>query len=137
RAGGGTAMHLPPAFDESAQSSSVSWVRAASAAFANPVSTSKNSGDWPRNNPVSVRNLTAPMAAPFVSVGRTLEQMGNFRSRNIVGSGIIRLVENSSPPKGGEFKSGKTSPFVGSVKGGALPALSCQVWKCIASVGPI
>jgi hypothetical protein len=42
----------------------------------------------------------------------------------MVGSGMIRLVWNSSPPNGGELRSGNTNPFVGSVRGGALPALS-------------
>jgi hypothetical protein len=32
---------------------------------------------------------------------------------------------------------GKVKPVIGSVSGGAFPALSCQVWKCIVSVGPI
>src|SRR4029077_18148765 len=42
-----------------------------------------------------------------------------------------------SPPNGGELRSGNTSPFVGSVRGGALPALSAHVWKCMGSVGPM
>ena len=49
---------------------------------------------------------------------------------------MIRLVWKSSPPNGG-VEVGNTSPFVGSVSGGALPALSCQVWKCMVSVGPM
>ena len=67
------------------------------------------------------------MAAPFVSVGRIIEQTGNLRLRKTVGSGMIRLVEKSSPSNGGALRSGNTNPFVGSVSGGALPALSCQV----------
>jgi hypothetical protein len=31
------------------------------------------------------------------------------------------------PPNGGLFRSGNTEPLVGSVSGGALPALSLQV----------
>src|SRR5215469_13429431 len=96
---------------------------AASAARANSFIVVKNPDDWPTNNPVSVKNLTTPIAAPFVSVGRTIEQGGNFLSRNTVGSGMIRLVENSSPPNGDEFRSGNTNPFVGSVRGRAFPAL--------------
>src|SRR5215469_4808070 len=87
------------------------------------------------NSPSAVNALTAPMAAPTVLVGRTIEQGGNFRSRNGQGSGMIRFVWYDSPPKGGELRSGNTKPA--SVSGGALPALSCQVWKCIASVGPM
>jgi hypothetical protein len=48
---------------------------------------------------------------------------------------MIRLVWNSWPPNGGALRFGNVSPFVGSVSGGALPALSAQVWKCIVSVG--
>jgi len=62
-----------------------------------------------------------------VMLWRTIETTGNFRLRKIVGSGMIRLVWKSSPPNGGELRSGNTSPFVGSVTGGALPALSIQV----------
>src|SRR5436190_14486630 len=47
-----------------------------------------------------------------------------FRS---VGSGVIRLVWNSSPPNGALLRSGNLSPLVGSVSGGAFPALSLQV----------
>ena len=43
-----------------------------------------------------------------------------------------------SPPKGEELRSGNIRlGSDGSFKAGALPALSCQVWKCIASVGPM
>src|SRR5215470_10257553 len=90
------------------------------------------------NRPMSVRNLAAPVATPFVPVGRTIEHTGKFELRNTVGSGMIRLVWKSSPPNGGELRSGNTNVVsLGSVKGGALPALSFQVWKCIASVGPM
>jgi len=65
------------------------------------------------------------MAAPFVSVGRMMEHTGNIRLRNSQGSGMIRLVWKSSPPKGGLLRSGNTR--LPSVRGGALPALSCQV----------
>jgi hypothetical protein len=74
------------------------------------------------------------MAAPLVWVGRMIETIGNLRLRKIVGSGMIRFVCKASPSA---LRSGKTRPFVGSVRGGAFPALSCQVWKCIASVGPM
>src|SRR5215472_10160768 len=81
------------------------------------------------------------MAIPLVSVGRIIEHGGSVRLRNGHGSGMIRLVLNSSPPKGGEFRSGKVTDTLvfGStaVKGRAFPALSDQVWKCIVSVGPI
>ena len=32
---------------------------------------------------------------------------------------------------------GEGGPVVGSVSGGAFPALSCHVWKCMVSVGPM
>jgi hypothetical protein len=41
---------------------------------------------------MAVRNFAAPIAAPFVPVGRTIEQTGKLRLRNMVGSGMIRLV---------------------------------------------
>src|SRR5256885_6012962 len=47
---------------------------------------------------------------------------------------MIKFVCVDSPSA---LRSGNTRPLVGSVSGGALPALSCQVWKCIASVGPM
>jgi len=89
------------------------------------------------NNPMAVKNLTAPIATPLVSVGRIIEQGGRLRLKNGQGSGMIKLVWKASPPKGGELRSGNISPFVESVSGGALPALSDQVWKCIVSVGPM
>ncbi len=86
---------------------------------------------------MSVKNFATPVATPVVFVGRIIETGGNVRFRNTVGSGIIRLVLKSSPPKGGELRSGNTKPFVGSVKAGAFPALSCQVWKWAISDGPM
>ena len=101
---------------------------ASSASSARSRRSVKNAGDWPRNRPIAVRKLAAPMAAPFVPVGRTIEHTGKLRLRNIVGSGMIRLVWKSSPPNGGALRFGKTNVgSFGSVKGGALPALSCQV----------
>ena len=80
------------------------------------------------NRPISFKNLTTPIAAPLVSVGRTIEHVGSFRLKNMVGSGMIRLVWNSSPPSGGELRSGKTKEeSFGSVRAGAFPALSLQV----------
>ena len=58
------------------------------------------------NSPSSVKALTAPIAAPFVSVGRMIEQTGNMRLRKMVGSGMIRLVWKSSPPKGEALRFG-------------------------------
>src|SRR5579862_2020652 len=98
--------------------------------------------DCPRNRPIAVRKLSAPIAAPFVSVGRITDTIGRLRLRNGHGSGIIRLVLNCSPPSGGAFRFGKNNPLVGSVNGAmgseeALPAMSDQVWKCMVSVGPM
>ena len=81
-----------------------------------------------------MRPCAAPEAMPSVCVGRMIEQIGNVRRRNTVGSGMIRLASLVSPPA---LRSGKTRPVMGSVSGGAFPALSCQVWKCIVSVGPM
>src|ERR1700748_1635098 len=105
------------------------WRRAASACAASVVIAVKNAGDCPRNSPIAVRNLTTAIAIPFVSVGRTIEKTGNLRERKFVGSGMIRLVWKSCPPNGFLLRSGNTRPFVGSVNGGAFPALSLQVWK--------
>ena len=83
---------------------------------------------------MAVRNFAAPRAEPSVLVGRMTEHLGNFRSRKLVGSGMIRFGWNTAPLA---FRSGNVSPVLGSVSGGALPALSCHVWKCIVSVGPM
>src|SRR5437879_3345290 len=101
--------------------------RAASAASARSRRMAKNAGDWPMNSPSAVKALSAPIAAPCVSVGRMIETAGNVRLRKTVGSGMIRLVWKSCPPKGGALRSGNTNPLVGSLRAGALPALSCQV----------
>jgi hypothetical protein len=107
---------------------------AASASSASLSRNAKNSLDWPMNSPSFVSALTAPAAASWVRVGRMIETFGNFRLRKMVGSGMFRLACRSSPA---DVRSGKVSPFVGSVSAGALPALSCHVWKCAVSVGPI
>src|SRR5438876_5987965 len=89
-------------------------------------------------SPISVRNLSAPMATPCVLVGRMIEHGGRFSLRNGHGSGMIRLLFKSSLSTS---KSGNVTetPVTGStaVKGGALPALSDHVWKCMVSVGPM
>src|SRR5260370_20474285 len=104
---------------------------ASSASSARSRNNSKNAGDWPMKSPMAARKFATPMAMPFVSVGRMMEHGGSFRLRNGHGSGIIRLVLKSSPPNGGEFRSGKVTdtPVIGSTadKGGALPALSDHV----------
>ena len=81
-----------------------------------------------------MKTFSVPIAAPFVSVGRIDRNQRELPTRKTVGSGMIRLVWNSSPTA---FRSGNTSPVVGSVSAGALPALSCQVWKCIISLRPM
>src|SRR6185312_2085583 len=92
-------------------------------------------------SPMLVRKLTTLMAAPLVSVGRMTEHGGSLRLMNGQGSGMMRVVWKVSPPKGAEFRSGNVTdtPVTGSfaVRGGALPALSDQVWKCMVSVGPM
>ena len=98
-----------------------------------------------RNKP-SLAKLTTEATAPpcCVEVGRMIETGPSFASRNTVGSGMIRLVWNSSAT------FGPVAPVLGStallrfgnvrapsVILGALPALSCQVWKCVISDPPI
>ena len=106
---------------------------ASSASSARSRRNSKNSFDWPMKSPSLARAVNAPMAAPFVSVARMIEHTGNLRLRNGHGSGMIRFVWKSSPPKGEIFRLGNTRlVFVESVRGAsgsltAFPALSCQV----------
>src|ERR1700746_2112475 len=92
-------------------------------------------------SPIAVRKSTTFLAIPLVSVGRMIEHGGSLRLRNGHGSGMIRFVWKSSPPNGGEFRSGKVTdtPVTGStaVRDGALPALSDQVWKCRVWGGPM
>jgi hypothetical protein len=99
---------------------------AASALVARSTAAAKNPGDWPLNSPLFLRPViaaTAPKIAGEVETGRMIEHTGNFRLRNGHGSGMIRLVWKSSLLGRGALRSGKTSPLVGSVRGGALPAL--------------
>src|SRR6266478_2295179 len=101
---------------------------AASASSANSRRNAKNAGGCPMKSPMAVRNLRAAIAAPAVLVGRIMEHTGRLRLKNIVGSGMIRFVWKSSPPRGEALRSGNTSvESLGSINGGALPALSCQV----------
>src|SRR5262249_52418905 len=109
---------------------------AASAFFARSRMKVKNACDWPMKRPLAIRPSTAtvaPKTAEEVETGRMTEHLGSFRLRKGQGSGMIRLLRKSSPTLGW-VRSGKVSPFVGSVSGGAFPALSCQVWKCIVSL---
>src|SRR5882672_12066241 len=100
----------------------------ASASSAKSRRNAKNAGDCPIKRPMAVRNLRAAVAAPVVLVGRIMEHAGRLLLKNTVGSGRIRFVWKSSPPNGGALRSGNTSvESLGSVKGGAFPALSCQV----------
>src|SRR5690242_9058458 len=72
--------------------------RASSASSAKSRRKAKNAFDWPMKSPMAVRKLRAPIAAPFVPVGRMMEHTGNDGLRNGQGSGMIRLVLKSSPP---------------------------------------
>src|SRR5215216_2271498 len=89
------------------------------------------------NSPSSVKALSAPMAAPFVLVGRMIETAGKLRLRKMVGSGMTRLVWKSSLGVL-ELRSGNVKPFVGSVSGGASPAMSYHfaIWHDIAGDAP-
>lgn len=112
--------------------------RAASASSARSCMKAKNPADWPRKRPMSVKNLTTPLAIFSVSVGRITEHGGRSGLMKGHGSGMIRFALRSSLA---EVRSGKLTDtaVTGStaVNLGALPALSCQVWKCMVSVGPI
>src|SRR6266436_3800631 len=90
-------------------------------------------------SPYAARALAAPIAAHFVLVGRIIEQIGKLRLRNGVGSGMIKLACNDSGWFAVRSRNVTDDPVTGSmsVSGVALPALSCQVWKCCVSVGPI
>ena len=65
---------------------------ASSASSARRWSRATNAWDWPLNSPSSVRALIAPLAAPFVSVERIIEQSGNLLLRNGHGSRIIKFA---------------------------------------------
>src|SRR5438552_3768399 len=69
---------------------------ASSASSARSQRNSKNSFDWPMKSPSFIRAVNAPMAAPFVSVGRMIEHTGNLRLRNGHGSGIRLSIHSSS-----------------------------------------
>ena len=86
--------------------------------------------------PIAVRNLSAPVATPVVFVGRTTEHAGRLVLMKGQGSGMIRFVWNISltaaplaPVLGSTplLRSGNVRPLVGSVSGGALPAVSDKV----------
>jgi len=88
------------------------------------------------NSPMAVRNLSAPVATPVVFVGRITEHGGRLVLINGQGSGMIRLVWNIcltaapvAPLLGStpELRLGNVRPLVGSVSGGASPAVSDKV----------
>ena len=90
------------------------------------------------NSPSAVKALSAPMAAPSVSVGRMIEtdrELAIEEDRRL-GHDQVGLA---SFTVGVEVGKGHRYPVTGStaVRGGALPALSCQVWKCIISLPPM
>src|SRR5260370_42058221 len=99
-------------------------------------------------SPSLVKALTVVIAAPLVSVGRIIEQIGKLRFRNGHGSGMIRLACNVAGWLKWRSKNVTSELFIGSwtenagLPGGplgfalAFPALSCQVSKCIVSLGP-
>ena len=88
------------------------------------------------NNPMAVKNFSAPVAAPVVFVGRITEHGGRLALMKGHGSGMIRFVWNIcltaaplAPVFGSapELRLGKVRPFVGSVSVRTFPAFSCQV----------
>src|SRR4029077_3031639 len=101
-------------------------------------------------SPSSAKLTTEATAPPWASdVGRIMDTGPNFEFRKNVGSGMIRLVWNRSatvspPPiepvapvlgstpvlRGGQVR-------LHSVMVGAFPALSCQTWQYMVSLGPM
>src|SRR6516165_8069552 len=90
-----------------------------------------------KNSLSALRPLTAA-TAPFRAslVGRTIETGPSDLFRKNVGSGMIKLVCSRSAFVA-VLRLGKDRFWLGSEMLGAFPALSCQVWKCMASVGPM
>src|ERR1700747_2647120 len=108
--------------------------------MASSLRNEKKAVDCPMNSPMAGRDLSAPGATPVVFVGRITEHGGRLVLMKGQGSGMIRLVWNIcltaapvAPLLGStpELRSGNVRPLVGSVSGGALPALSEKVWKCM------
>ena len=81
------------------------------------------------NSPSMVKAVTAFIAAPVVSVGRMIEQIGRFVLRNGVGSGMIRFACKCSSVLPWRSTNVTVELFIGSetMTGVAFPALSCQV----------
>src|SRR5205814_2218514 len=66
---------------------------------------------------------TAPKISCDVETGRMTEHRGSFLLMKGHGSGMIKLFRKSRPTES-LVRSGKVSPLVGSVRGGALPETS-------------
>ena len=87
-----------------------------------------NSFVCPIKSPSALNDWIVAIAAPIVSVGRIIEQIGNFRSRNGVGSGIIRFARRVSTVEAVRSTNVTVELLIGSntVSGGkpawALPA---------------
>src|SRR5438874_13706459 len=80
--------------------------------------------------------LIAPLASNCPGpVGRMIAQAGRLGLMNSHGSGIIRLACSVSGWPVVRSAEVTVELLIGSksVNGVALPALSCQVWKCMIS----
>src|SRR5579863_8501453 len=68
-----------------------------------------------------------------------IEQGGNFRLRKGQGSGMMRFACSDSGRLVESCWKETFEPVIGSTSEtvNTLPALSCHVWKCAVSVGPM
>ena len=81
-------------------------------------------------SPSAVRAVAAPIAAPFVSVGRIIEQIGNFLAEEWAWLRHDQIVlQQLRRGFCSQVRKVTNAPVIGSVSltGVALPALSCQV----------
>ena len=91
-----------------------------------------------QDRPSAVRARTAPMAAPWVSVGANDRAHREAAAKEDGGLWHDQVgLEVFVPVERRDGRFGNTSPLVGSVTGSMLPALSCHTWKCMVSVGPM
>jgi hypothetical protein len=89
---------------------------AASAAFASPAAAAKNSGGCPMKSPSAVKALSAPIAAPSVSVGRMIETIGRSPAGGRAGRGRRRCAGSpgAGRSRGREPLAGACRPSRGS-----------------------
>ena len=88
-----------------------------------------------------MRRLHSSHGYPGLSVGRMIEQRGKLRAEERAGFGHdqVRLAATAAWNIVGEILESTVAPVIGSTRlpVRTLPALSCHVWKCEVSVGPM